>query len=46
MTITIEIILDTITEQAKAHDEFIGTLLQNTTFQMTVAPKQMNMMSL
>lgn len=28
MTITIENILDAITEQAKAHDEFIGSLLK------------------
>lgn len=28
MTITIETILDTITEQAKAHDEFIGSLIK------------------
>lgn len=28
MTITIETILDTITEQAKAHDDFIGLLVQ------------------
>lgn len=46
MTITIENILDNLTKQAKAHDEFIGLLLKKYNLpEDGTAKKQENMMN-